>query len=168
MTEQERAAQALIAPKKINDLVGGLQRRWEVAAALGCGQDIVQLFADAWFSANAAAFRIRDSRIKRVGCIITNSPDADVKRAADLAPEVMGAWIGDAVQIVLMDHSEDEYPDPNIHELAHRVIRAHDLTTPELAHIPTNWGAQIEAAVRNEDEDPYISVTHLIKSWMPD
>lgn len=33
--------------------------------------------------------------------------------------------------------------------------------------LPRDWVDQVYPAVRNEDEDPFLSVTHLIKSWMP-
>lgn len=57
------------------------------------------------------------------------SPASDVVHAADVAPSVLGHWIGEAVQLVLMDHSEDEYPDPNVHELAHRVLALHSASS---------------------------------------
>ena len=46
----------------------------------------------------------------------------DIERAAELAPEKLGPWIGDAVEVVLLDHAEDDPVDANIAELAHRLL----------------------------------------------
>jgi transcriptional regulator with XRE-family HTH domain len=50
------------------------------------------------------------------------SGDPLVKSAAEVAPAVLGEYIGVGVAAVLSDHELDEYPDPNIHELAWRVL----------------------------------------------
>jgi hypothetical protein len=47
---------------------------------------------------------------------------ADIKRAAEMAPQMLGEWIGTAVEVVLLDHAEDEHVDPNIGELAYRIL----------------------------------------------
>lgn len=44
-------------------------------------------------------------------------------RAAAVAPRVLGKYIGTAVGAVLTDHELDDAPDPNVHELAHCVLR---------------------------------------------
>jgi hypothetical protein len=62
----------------------------------------------------------------------TPDPVNPLVEAADLAPVVMGEWIGEAIALVLMDHSEDEAPDPNVHELARRVVMLGRLGRGEL------------------------------------
>jgi hypothetical protein len=47
-----------------------------------------------------------------------------IQRASDLAFIVIPGPIGEAVAVVLADHSEDEHDDPNIHELAYRILEA--------------------------------------------
>lgn len=48
--------------------------------------------------------------------------DLTLVKAAAAAPCALGDFLGHAVAVVLLDHSEDEVADPNIHELAHRVL----------------------------------------------
>lgn len=49
-------------------------------------------------------------------------PDPTLAKAAEVAADAIGGFLGDAVAVVLLDHSEDKHPDPNIHELAHCVL----------------------------------------------
>lgn len=49
------------------------------------------------------------------------TPDETLTQAAARAPEVLPEPLATAIAVVLLDHSEDEHPDPNIHELAHVV-----------------------------------------------
>lgn len=48
--------------------------------------------------------------------------DPVLVRAADAAPRALGEYIGRAVALVLLNHEYDEYPDPDVQELAHCVL----------------------------------------------
>lgn len=46
-----------------------------------------------------------------------------IRRAADLAPGLLGEELGHAVALVLLNNSEHDFIDPDIGELAHVILR---------------------------------------------
>lgn len=62
------------------------------------------------------------SMLPAVPRLAEGDADLTLTKAAEAAPRALGEFVGDAVAVVLLDRSMDEFPDPNVHELAYVVL----------------------------------------------
>jgi len=58
-----------------------------------------------------------------VAAWLQTDPHTAISAAADTATRVIPGHLGTCVAAVLEDHTTDQHPDPNIHELAYTLLR---------------------------------------------